>query len=114
MVTTVMDNNCNLCIVYCKGLQTHGILIFGGFAMVLELFENIFQLVAILAALLISIFRYIVSRNRTWIYSVVFFLSSLLSCYFWTAYLIIMGSTPNVSDMLAYFGWNTSYLVLLL
>lgn len=82
--------------------------------MVLELFENIFQLVAILAALLISIFRYIVSRNRTWIYSVVFFLSSLLSCYFWTAYLIIMGSTPNVSDMLAYFGWNTSYLVLLL
>ncbi len=82
--------------------------------MVLDLFENIFQLVAIMAALLISIFRYIINRNRTWIYSVVFFLGSLLSSYFWTAYLIIMGSTPNVSDMLAYFGWNLSYMVLLL
>ena len=77
--------------------------------MYLEYLENILQLSAILIALLISLFRYISSRKRGWFFAVAFFLANLLSCYFWTAYLVIMGDTPNVSDGLAYFGWNLGF-----
>ncbi|MBQ7679903.1 MAG: response regulator [Butyrivibrio sp.] len=80
----------------------------------MEYLENVLQLAVILTALLVSLFRYIGSKNRSWLYAVVFFLGSLLSSYFWTAYLVIMGETPNVSSMLAYFGWNGSFLVLFL
>ena len=82
--------------------------------MVMEYLENIVQLVLILAALLVSLFRYVSSKKRGWLYTAGFFTSSLLSCYFWTAYLVIMGDTPNASDLLTYFGWNVAYPVMAL
>jgi signal transduction histidine kinase/DNA-binding NarL/FixJ family response regulator/HPt (histidine-containing phosphotransfer) domain-containing protein len=82
--------------------------------MVMDYLENIGQLLAIMVALLISLFRYIGSRRRRWLYAVVFYLGSLLSTYFWTAYLIIMGDDPNVSDFLAYFGWNVAFLSMMI
>lgn len=80
--------------------------------MFMDYIENIAQLIAIMAALMISLFRYIGCKRHRWLYAVVFFLGNLLSSYFWTAYLIIMGDTPNVSNALAYFGWNVAFLSL--
>ncbi|MCR5024780.1 MAG: response regulator [Lachnospiraceae bacterium] len=80
---------------------------------VLDFSESIIQLVVILGALLVSLFRFINTNNRCWLYSVLFFVGNLLSAYFWAAYIIIMGETPEVNDLLAYFGWNIAYLMLL-
>lgn len=80
----------------------------------MDYLENIIQLLAILISLLLSLFYYIGSKRRCWFYGVVFFLASLLSSYFWTAYLIIMGEDPNASDLLTYFGWNVAYFIMML
>ena len=80
--------------------------------MALEYAENLFQLLANLAALLMCLFFYISKKRRAWLYAIFFFLSCLLSSYYWTTYLIIMGFWPNVSNLMAYFGWNVSYPIL--
>ena len=82
--------------------------------MAIEYAENIFQLLANLIALLLCLFYYISSKRRGWVYAIAVFLFSLLSCYYWTSYLIIMGDWPNVSDLMAYFGWDAAYPVLFL
>ena len=74
--------------------------------MLLDYAENTFQLGMTFAALLLSLFQYIGSKRRRWIYLVFIFLCWLASSYFWTAYLLIMGDYPNVSDTLTYTGWN--------
>ena len=89
---------------------SYGILL----RMIMDYLENTIQLIVILAALLISLFQYIAHRNRRWFYVVAFYVGNLLSCYFWAAYLVIMGDTPNVSDLLAYFGWDIAYVFLAL
>ena len=80
--------------------------------MVWEYAENIVQLLADLAALVMCLFCYISNKRRAWLYGILFFLSGLLSCYYWTTYLIIMGDWPNVSDLMTYSGWNIAFLVL--
>lgn len=80
--------------------------------MIMEYLENIIQLVAILISLLLSLFYYIGSKRRCWLFGVIFFMGSLLSAYFWTAYLIIMGESPDSSELLTYFGWNVAYLIM--
>ncbi|MCR5122071.1 MAG: response regulator [Ruminococcus sp.] len=82
--------------------------------MVPEYIECCVQLLFILIALLVSLFRYISSRKKGWLYSAGYFAGSLLSSFFWSVYLIIMGEDPNASSFLTYFGWNTSFLVMLL
>lgn len=81
--------------------------------MFIDYLENIVQLVAIIIALLISVTSYISSKQKAWLCAVGFFTSTLLSCYFWTAYLVIIGDSPNTSDLLTNFGWNTSYFIML-
>ena len=76
--------------------------------------ENIVQLLADLVALLLCLFRYISNKRRGWVYAIVFFLCNLLSCYYWTAFLIITGDEPVVSDLLTYTGWNAAFFVLFL
>ncbi len=76
--------------------------------------ENIFQLLAGLTSLLLCLFCYISNRHRAWLYALLFFLTGLLSSYFWTTYLIIMGSWPAVSDLMACSGWDLAYLCLFL
>lgn len=80
----------------------------------MDLAENIVQLLATLAALLLSLFRYISNKRRGWLYVIIFFLCTLLSCYFWTTHLIIMGDWPGGLDWLTYSGWNASFFVLFL
>ena len=72
----------------------------------IETFINIFTLVVTLAGLLISLFKYIDSPKRGWLYITFFFLADILSEYYWTAYTLIIKEDPDVSALLAYFGWN--------
>ena len=81
--------------------------------MVLDYAENIIQLLANLISLLLCLFHYISRRRKEWAYATVFFLCSLMSCYYWTAYLIIMDQDPDVSSVFSYAGWSISFLVLL-
>ena len=80
--------------------------------MALDYAESIIQLLANLVALLLCLFHYISVKQKGWAFSILFFLSSLLSSYYWTSYLIIMGNYPNVSDVMAYFGWNGAFMIL--
>ena len=80
----------------------------------MDLAENIVQLLAILTALLLCLFRYISNKRRGWLYVIIFFLCTLLSSYFWTTHLIIMGNEPEGLDWLTYSGWNVSFFVLFL
>ena len=81
--------------------------------MAVEYIENIVELLANLAALLLCLFYYISSKRRGWLYGIVIFLFSLLSSYYWTSYVIIMGEDcPNVSDFMSYTGWNAAFLVI--
>ena len=80
--------------------------------MFIDYLESILHFIAILAALLMSLFGYISSKNRVWLCAVGSFTGCLLSSYFWTAYLVIMGEQPVASDLLIYFGWNLSYFML--
>ena len=82
--------------------------------MVLDYAENIIQLLANLTALLLCLFHYINRRRKDWAYATVFFLCSLMSCYYLTAYLIIMDEDPEVSSIFSYAGWSIAFLVLLL
>ena len=82
--------------------------------MILDYAESILQLLANLAALLLCLFQYISDRRKGWVYGTVIFLCSLMSCYYWTAYLMIMGDTPNVSNLFSYVGWDIAFLALLL
>ena len=74
--------------------------------------ENIFQLLSDLTALLICLFCYINNKRRVFIYGLLFFLCGLLSSYYWTTHLIIMGSWPKVFTLMAYSGWNLAYFFL--
>ena len=76
--------------------------------------ENIVQLLSNLIALLLCLFQYISNKKQGWILATIFFLFGLMSCYYWTAFLIIMNDYPNVSNLFSYAGWNASFFVLLL
>ena len=82
--------------------------------MFLEYAENIVQLMACLIALLFCLFQYISGKQKGWVYATAVFLGSLMSSYYWTAYLIIMGDYPNVSDFFSYLGWNVAFIFLLI
>ncbi len=76
--------------------------------------ENIFQLLADLLGLLMCMFFYITHKRREWIYGLLFFLCGLLSAYYWTTHLIIMGTWPRGFDLMTYSGWDLAYLCLYL
>ena len=42
----------------------------------------------------------------------VYFLAHLLSDYYWATYTLVMNESPDVSEFIAYFGWNTAFLVM--
>lgn len=82
--------------------------------MFLEYAENIVQLLTCLIALLFCLFQYISGKQKGWVYATAVFLCSLMSNYYWTAYLVIMGDYPNVSNLFSYLGWNVAFVLLLL
>lgn len=82
--------------------------------MILDYAENIVQLLANITALLLCLFQYISSQKKGWLYATFIFLAGLMSSYYWTAYLIVMGDTPNVSSLISDSGWNIAFFILLL
>ena len=78
----------------------------------LDYAENIVQLSANLIALLLCLFHYISNKRRGWLITIVFFLWSLLSSYYWTTCSIILGDPPDSLEWLTYLGWNIAYFVL--
>lgn len=82
--------------------------------MFLDYAENILQLSVNLIALLMCLFQYIGNKWKGWAYGTAFFLANLMSSYYWTVYMIVMGDSPNVSSFISDFGSNLAYLILLL
>ena len=82
--------------------------------MVVDNFENVLTLLAAILGLLGCLFKYIKTPRRWYWLLIVFFLADFLSDYYWTIYSLVMGSYPEVSEFLAYFGWNVGYFVLML
>ncbi|MCR5301230.1 MAG: response regulator, partial [Lachnospiraceae bacterium] len=76
--------------------------------------ENIIMLLSVVAALLICLFRFIDVPRRGFLLLCVYFLAHILSDYYWTVYSLVMYNYPNVSEVIAYFGWNLGYVVLLI
>ena len=75
-------------------------------------FENLFTLLCAVVGLLICLFKYIELPKRRYLYLIIFFLAHFFSDYYWTIYVLIMRSSPNVSGFMAYLGWNIAYLFL--
>ena len=82
--------------------------------MFLDYAESTVQLLSSIIALLLCLFQYISYSRKGWALAAVIFLNGLMSSYYWTAYLLIMGSMPMVSNLFSYFGWNIAYLTLLI
>ena len=85
----------------------------GGYA-VFELFSNIYAMGMNLLGILAGLICYITKPRRQWVYVITFSLCTMLSNYYWGVYVMVMGDDPNTSSLLAYFGWNASFLVLAL
>ena len=75
-------------------------------------FENLFTLFCAVVGLLFCLFKYIELPKRRYLYLIIFFLAHFFSDYYWTIYVLIMHSSPNVSGFMAYLGWNIAYLFL--
>ena len=80
----------------------------------IDVIESVSVLAVSIFALLFSLFRYIETPRRGWFLTALFFLTHLLSDYYWTIYTIVMGVNPSVSGFMAYFGWNCAFLTLFL
>ena len=78
----------------------------------LERVELLYSILLNLAGLMFCLFQYVRKPRKLLAYAVVFLLTELLSNYYWGVYVLIMGDSPNVSSLLAYFGWDASFLVL--
>ncbi len=74
--------------------------------------ENVISLLVSIIGLLTCLFRYIEAPRRGWLYLSLFYLSCLMSDFFWTTYLVVMGSNPDYGSAIASFGWNISCLFL--
>ena len=75
---------------------------------------NIVSLICIIAGLLYCFFKYVDKPTRGYRYIVGFFLALFMSEYYWTVYVIVVGSDPNVSDFVSYIGWNVAVIFLLI
>ena len=84
------------------------------FVMLFEHVENILTLLATILGLLGCLFRYAKSPKKGYLFLILFFLASFLSDYYWTVYTLVMGAYPEISEFLAYLGWNVAYVFLLL
>ena len=80
----------------------------------MDILENTLMLLAAVMGLLISLFRFIETPRRGYLYLSVFCLAHVLSDYYWAIYLLVVHQNPEISAMIAYFGWNAAYVFLLL
>ena len=82
--------------------------------MALDTIENVLTLLVVIAGSLYSLLHYVRWPKREWLDLSVFFLTHMLSDYYWTTYTIVMGENPDVSAGMAYAGWNAGYVFLFL
>ncbi len=80
--------------------------------MIFEQIVNIFTLLMNLVGLLLSLLLYFRHTRRSVSYALTFFLCTLLSNYYWVIYMLVMKDYPNVSSVLAYFGWNIAFPII--
>ena len=80
----------------------------------MDLVTDIIMLLASIIGMLSCLYNYIEKPKRGWLLAAGFFFANLLSNYYWTTYTLVMMEEPNVSEFLAYFGWNVGYVVLLI
>ena len=78
-----------------------------------EHIENIVSLLCTIMGLLLCSFQYIETPKRGYRFLIVFFLANFMSEYYWTTYQLITKSSPEVSEFVAYLGWNVGYICLL-
>lgn len=81
---------------------------------VIDNIENCIRLFATILGLLSCLFKYIKVPRRSYLFLIIFFLSSFSSEYYWTIYTLVMHTSPDVSELLAYSGWNIGYVFLFL
>ena len=79
-----------------------------------ETILDIYMLFSAGVGLFLCIYRYVETPRRVYVFSTLFFLAHFLSDYYWTIYLLIMNDYPNISALLVYFGWNVSYIFIIL
>ena len=75
---------------------------------------NSVMLLMAIIGILVSLFHYIETPRRGWLYLTGFFLSHFLSDYYWGIYTLVLHKDPEVSALMAYFGWNLGYVLLIL
>jgi len=79
-----------------------------------EQIGSVFSILTNLTGLMVCLFHYVRRPRKEWIYVVIFLLCCLLSNYYWGVYVVVMGDYPNVSSLLAYFGWDFSFVPLVI
>ncbi|WP_051656589.1 hybrid sensor histidine kinase/response regulator [Butyrivibrio sp. AE3004] len=80
--------------------------------MSIDTIENVCTLLAVIIGTLYALFRYVKTPKRGWLLISVFFMTHLISDYYWTTYTLVMGENPDVSAFMAYLGWNIGYFVM--
>lgn len=78
--------------------------------MTFEFFISIYVVVINILTLIISVLNFVAQPRRGWLYLALAMLPSLMSNYYWGAYLLLMHESPTLSSALVYAGWNASYL----
>lgn len=63
-----------------------------------------------LAGLMLCLFLYFEHTRRTISFALFFFLSNILSEYYWVVYTLVMDDYPVTSSFFAYFGWNLAFV----
>ncbi|MBO4609035.1 MAG: response regulator [Lachnospiraceae bacterium] len=80
----------------------------------LDIITDVIMLLAAIIGLLSSLFRYVEIPKKGWFLATMFFLTELLSDYYWTTYTLVMHEEPDTSAFLGYFGWNIGFAVIFL
>ena len=81
--------------------------------MAFENFENIVSLLCTIVGLLYCVFKYVETHGKGFRFIIAFFLANFLSEYYWTVYELISNSYPDVSEFMAYLGWNIGFFCLM-
>jgi len=82
--------------------------------MTFDNFENVFSLICVTMGLTYCVFRYIDTPRRGYAYIIGFFMANFLGEYYWTIYVLVTHSYPDVSEFVSYLGWNMAIVFLLL
>ena len=78
----------------------------------MEMMTNLIGLLFPVLGLMGALFRYTYAPKKGWLYVSIYFLSRILSDYYWTVYTFVMGETPEGNEFITNLGWNLAYIIL--